>query len=227
MPKRIRTSIIILIVLVFISFLTYNHLNHRWESKYNHLKSLYQQKNDSGYIYIVTHASSAIPLAETLEKISTSKEDEDPAKIQQLITQAQAQAKTINEQLLTIIEFSDDFSKKSVPEVSINQTVMTTELQKDMFILAFQANVWRPLYNISYNYWKVKPKLINEDTRKTLLALATELRALDKTITSYKEVAADMAFRGQTPYPKTLLLNQLKPHLEKLKSIQNSMNKNR
>ncbi|WP_336772743.1 hypothetical protein [Paenibacillus sp. MMO-58] len=222
MPKHISTGIIILIVLVFISFFTFNYLNHKWESKYNHLKSLYQQKNDSGYIYIVTHASSAIPLAETLEKISTSKEDEDPAKIQQLITQAQAQAETINEQLLTIIEFSDGFSKNSVPEVSINQTVMTTELQKDMFILAFQANVWRPLYNISYNYWKVKPQL-NEDTRKTLMALATELRALDKTITSYKEVAADMAFRGHTPYSKTPLLDQLKPHLEKIKSIQNNI----
>ncbi|NIK68393.1 MULTISPECIES: hypothetical protein [unclassified Paenibacillus] len=225
MSKPMRYCFIIFIILVVVGTFSYNHLNNKWEDKYNHLKTLYQQKNDSGYIYIVTHASSAIPLAETLEKISASKEDEDPAKIQNLIYQAQDQAEAINEQLLTIIEFSDGFSKDSVPEISINQTVMTTETQKDMFILAFQADVWIPLHNISYNYWKTKPKLINDETRKTLSALATELRALDQTITAYKDVAAEMAFREQTPYPKSPLLNQLKPHLEKLKSIQNNMYK--
>ncbi|GLX68208.1 hypothetical protein [Paenibacillus glycanilyticus] len=226
MPKQLRTYILIFIALVLISTATYNHINHKWEEKYNNLKSLYQQKSESGYIYIVTHASSAIPLAQTLEKISASKENENPATIQQLLYKSQTQAKFFTEQMLTIIEFSDSFTKNTVPKISINETVMTSDFQSDMFILAFQADVWIPLHNISYSYWKSKPnQQLNAKTRETLKSFATELRALDQTINSYKETAAQMAYRGQTPYSKTPLLNQLKEHLTKLKSIQADMYK--
>ncbi|WP_233566829.1 hypothetical protein [Cohnella endophytica] len=111
------------------------------EDKYNNLNSLYRLKNDSGFVYIVKHASSTIPLADTLMAISVSKENEDPAKIRQLIDKAKVQAEEINEQLLTLIEFCDIYTNNAAPKLSINNTLMTTDEQQDMFFLAFQANV--------------------------------------------------------------------------------------
>ena len=69
--------------------------------------------------------------------ISESKENEDPAKIRQLIDKAKIQAEEIDEQLLTIIEFSDTFRNNAVPQLSVNNTAMTTNMQ-DMFYLATQ-----------------------------------------------------------------------------------------
>ncbi|WP_243864439.1 hypothetical protein [Paenibacillus castaneae] len=198
----------------------YRHSENQSSVKYNDLYSLYQLKNDSAFAYLVKHASETIPLADTLVAISESKENEDPAKIRQLIDKAKIQAEEIDEQLLIFIEFSDIYTNNAVPKLSVNNTAMTTDEQQDMFILAFQARVWKPLYNISYSYWKSNPKTIDAKTRETLHLLATELRALNKTITSFKEDANHMFFQGQVESYKASMLGKLKPHLERLKKIQ-------
>ncbi|MEC0204535.1 hypothetical protein P4H39_18145 [Paenibacillus lautus] len=166
------------------------------------------------------NASETIPLADTLMAISESKENEDPAKIRQLIDKAKIQAEEIDEQLLTIIEFSDTFTNNAVPKLSVNNTVMTTDKQQEMFHLAFQARTWRPLYQISYSYWKSNPKTIDTKTRETSRLLATELRALNQTITSFRDEAHQMFFQERVEPYKAEMLRQLKPHLERLKKIQ-------
>ena len=85
----------------------YRHLENQSSVKYNDLYSLYQQKNDSAFVYLVKHAFETIPLADTLMAISESKGNEDPAKIRQLIDKAKIQAEEIDDQLSTFIEFSD------------------------------------------------------------------------------------------------------------------------
>lgn len=220
MPKHIKIYAPILIVIIFINVAVYRHLENQASVRYNSLHSLYQLKNDSAFAYLVKHASETIPLADTLMAISESKENEDPAKIRQWIDKAKIQAEEIDEQLLTIIEFSDAFTNNAVPKLSVNNTAMTTDNQQDMFILAFQARTWRPLYQISYSYWKSNPKSIDAKTRETLRSLATELRALNQTIMSFKDDAHHMFFEDQIESHKAEMLRQLKPHLERLKKIQ-------
>ncbi|WP_028609047.1 hypothetical protein [Paenibacillus harenae] len=220
MQKQIKIYALMLIVLLCVNAAVYRHLDKRSDERYNNLKSLYQQKNDSAFLYLILHASSAIPLAETLETISRTKENEDPVKVRQLIDMAKIQAEELDEQLFTFIEFSDDYSNNAEPRLSINQTVMTTDIQEDMFELAFMARTWRPLYSISYAYWKSNPKMINAGTRESLRMLATELRALDKTISSFKENASFITPSDYATQTKPWLLEQLRPHLEKLKIIQ-------
>jgi hypothetical protein len=220
LPKHIKIYALLLIIIILINSAVYRHLEIQSSVKYNSLKSLYQLKNNSAFAYLVKHASSTIPLADTLMAISESKENEEPAKIRQLIDKAKIQAEEIDEQLSTFIEFSDIYTNNAVPKLSVNNTAMTTDKQHDMFILAFEAEIWRPLYNISYSYWKSNPKTIDTRTRETLRSLATELRELNKTIMSFKNDSQRMAFQEQVEPFKAEMLRQLKPHLEKLKKIQ-------
>lgn len=220
MPKHIKIYAPILIIIIIINVAVYRHLEDQASVRYNGLHSLYQLKNDSAFAYLVKHASETIPLADTLMAISESKENEDPAKIRKWIDKAKIQAEEIDEQLLTIIEFSDTFPNNAVPKLSVNNTAMTTDNQEDMFILAFQARTWRPLYQISYSYWKSNPKTIDAKTRETFRSLATELRELNQTIMSFKDAAHHMFFEDQIESYKAEMLRQLKPHLERLKKIQ-------
>lgn len=220
LPKHIKIYALILIIFILINAAMYRHLENQSSVKFNDLYSLYQQKNDSAFVYLVKHASETIPFADTLMAISESKENEDPAKIRQLIDKAKIQAEEIDEQLLTIIEFSDTFRNSAVPQLSVKNTAMTTDMQQDMFYLATQARTWPPLYHISYLYWKSNPKTINAKTRETLRSLATELRALNETITSIKDDAHHMFFQDQIESHKAEILRQLKPHLKRMKKIQ-------
>lgn len=220
MPKHMKIYALMLIIFILINAAMYRHLENQSSVKYNDLYSLYQQKNDSAFVYSVKHASETNPFADTLMAISESKENEDPAKIRQLIDRAKIQAEEIDELLLTIIEFSDTFRNNAVPQLSVNNAAMTTDMQQDMFYLATQARTWPPLYHISYLYWKSNPKTIDAKTRETLRSLATELRALNETITSIKGDAHHMFFQDQIESHKEEILRQLKPHLKRMKKIQ-------
>jgi len=218
LPKHIKIYALILIIIILINAVMYRHLENQSSAKYNDLYSLYQQKNDSAFVYLVKHASKTIPLADTLMALSESKENEDPAKIRQLIDKAKILAEEIDEQLLTFIEFSDIYTNNAVPKHFINNTALTTDEQYNMFILAREARIWWPLYDISRSYWKSKAKVIDSKTRKTLRLLATELYELNKTITSFKDEDAAHMFYLADNY-KALMLGKLKPHLERLKKI--------
>lgn len=217
MPKHIKLYGLILMILLCINVTVFKIIDEHSDEKYNELKSFYQQKNDSAFLYLKNHASSAIPLAETLETISLTKENEVPAKVQQLIERAKTQTDEMDEQLLAFIEFSEDYSDNTDPKLLINNTVMNSDKQGEMFTLAYEGSIWNLIYSISYDYWKTKPKLINDRTRETLLLVATELRKLDKTIMYFKESGPSFTVRN---FEKAALLNSLKPHLEKLDTIQ-------
>lgn len=148
--------------------------------------------------------------------ISESKENEDPAKIRQLIDKAKIQAEEVDEQLSTFIEFSDIYTNNAIPKHFINNTALTTHEQYNMFILSREARIWWPLYDISRSYWKSNPKVIDPKTRKTLRSLATELHELNKTITSFKDNDGAHMFYLAENY-KAFMLGNLKPHLERLK----------
>ncbi|WP_268626798.1 hypothetical protein [Paenibacillus alvei] len=194
-------------------------MENQSSEKYKSFYSQYQKKNDSAFIYIIKHASETIPLADTLMEISESKENEDPTKIRQLIDKAKIQAEEVDEQLSTFIEFSDSYTNNAVPKHFINNAALTTDEQYNMFILAREARIWWPLYDISRSYWRSNPKVIDSKTRRTLRSLATELHELNKTITLFKDKAHDMFFQDQVESYKANILWQLKPHLEKLKKI--------
>lgn len=203
------------VVAAFFVLPKYRHLENQSSAKYNDLYSLYQQKNDSAFVYLAKHASETIPLADTLMALSESKENEDHAKIRQLIDKAKIQAEEVDEQLSTFIEFSDIYTNNAVPKHFMNNTALTTDEQYNMFILAREARIWWPLYDISYSYWKSNPKTIDTKTRETLRSLATELFELNKTITSFKNNdAAHMLYLAENY--KALMLGCLKPHLERL-----------
>ncbi|MFE9279471.1 hypothetical protein [Paenibacillus glucanolyticus] len=219
MPKHIKIYALILMIIILINAAMYRHLENQSSEKYNDLYSLYQQKNDSAFVYLVKHASETVPLADTLMAISESKENEDPAKIRQLIDKAKIQAEEIDDQLSTFIEFSDTYLNNAVPKHFVNNTAMTTDEQLDMFILAREARIRGSLYDISYAYWKSNPKTIDIKTRETLRSLALELYELNKTITSFKDNDEAHMFYLTENY-KALMLGNLKPHLERLKKIQ-------
>ncbi|MCR8656750.1 hypothetical protein [Paenibacillus endoradicis] len=219
MRKPIKIYVLIFIIFTLINVALFRYLDNQSSVKYNDLYSLYQQKNDSAFVYLAEHAFETIPLADTLMAISESKENEDPAKIRQLIDKAKIQAEEIDDQLSTFIEFSDAYINNAVPKHFVNNTAMTTDEQLDMFILAREARIWWSLYDISYSYWKSNPKTIDTKTRDTLRLLATELYELNKTITSFKDIDATHMFYLAENY-KALMLGNLKPHLERLKKIQ-------
>lgn len=198
--------------------MVYRYLENQSSEKYKSLYSQYQKKNDSAFIYLIKHASETIPLADTLMEISESKENEDPAKIRKLIDKAKIQAEEIDDQLSAYIEFSDIYTNNAVPKHFINNTALTTDEQYNMFILAREARIWWPLYDISRSYWKSNPKTIDTKTRETLRFLATELHELNKTITLFKDEDGTHMFYLSEHY-KALMLGQLRPHLEKLKKI--------
>jgi hypothetical protein len=114
--KHIKIYALLLIIFVLINVAVYRHLENQSSEKYNSLYSLYQKKNDSAFVFLVKHASETIPLADTLMAISESKENEDPAKIRQLIDKVRIQAEEVDEQLSTFVEFSDSYTNNAVPK---------------------------------------------------------------------------------------------------------------
>jgi len=200
----------------------YNYRLHAAREQTENLKKLYQTKNDSGFLTLLREGHLYISLAETLENISKVTDQEDPAKVQKLIELAKSQADEADYFLGTLIEFSDNYVNDIDPQFMVNQTVMTSKKQEDMYILASQANVYMTMYQVSYNYWKDKPKQIPHETKEMLHSMAKELRALDDTLQEFKEKAVYTIKWGEFSTKeqiKDFTLRAIKPHLEKLIKI--------
>ncbi len=212
--------IFVVLILILIGFYNYQLNTAREESE--NLKKLYQAKNNSGFLTLLRQGHSVIPLAETLEKISKVTDQEDPAKVQKFIERAKSQADEATQFLITLVEFSDNYVNDSTPQFMVNQTVMTSKEQEDLFILAMQADVFRIMYEVSYSYWKDKPKQIPQKTKNTLASIAKELQAMDVTLLQFKEKAAHEMVWGQfatTEQLKILTMRTMKPHFEELIKI--------
>jgi hypothetical protein len=212
-----------IIFLVTSLLMRYEH--RKTEERLNNVKSLYQIKNDLAFLTFLKQTPSYIPLAETLEAINLVDDTEDPAEVQKLIEKAKELSDSLNQDMMLLIEFSDDYTTNADPQYMVNYSVMNTKKQDDMFILAFQANIWRVVYTVSYDYWKAKPKQISKETRKTLKLIANQVRLLDETLIALKDTAAQVEsmIEFDPKYDEGLkrqLLDELKPHLEKLKKIQ-------
>lgn len=213
--------IILLGVITMIYTRVYKDAEIKYNEKYNKLEQMYQTKNDSGFLYLLKHPISPIPLADTLETLSKTEEDERPAKVQDLIETAKTQAEEIDEQLWMFVNFSDTFSEKEEGEI-INYVYYENI---DLFLLVNDPT-GDPLYSISYRYWKSKPKLLDEYTREYLLTLAAELRSLDRTFTELKDSShtQNLIFSDQLKGAKFELLDKLKPHLIKIKGMNEKLN---
>lgn len=219
--KRLPKLAWVCLAIVLIITLIFQYQLNKAEEHVNTIKERYQEKNDFAFLTFLDHTPSFIPLAETLEAISVVDDKEDPANVQQLIEMAKELSDHWYEHILLLIEFSDDYSNDADPQVMINYSIMTSKKQEDMFLLAFKSNIWRVIYNVSARYWKVKPKLIDKKTRTTLTSIAKEVRLLETTIVSLREMS-EIAnnHEGYVEVVKRQLLDNLRPHLEKLKIIQ-------
>lgn len=209
--------ICVVVLLVLMGF--YNYQLHAARVQTNNLKKLYQTKNDSGFLTLLREGHSYIPLAESLENISKVTDEEDPAKVQKLIDLAKSQADEADYYLRTLIQFSDSYVNDVNPQFMVNQTVMNSKKQEELYLLASQAGVFMPMYEISYNYWKDKPKQISPKTKEMLHSMAKELRALDDTLQEFKEKAVYTMEWGEfsdKEQIKDLTQRAIKPHLEKL-----------
>ncbi|WP_160032415.1 hypothetical protein [Paenibacillus sp. An7] len=212
--------VILLGVVTMIYTKVYKDAEIKHNQEYNKLEQMYQTKNDSGFLYLLKHPVSPLPLANTLEALSKTEEDERPAKIQELIETAKTQAEEVDEQLMMFVNFSDTFSEKEEGEI-INHAYYE---DIDLFLLV-SGPTWNPMYSISYLYWTSKPKVLDEYTRKYLLSLAQELRSLDKTFTELKDSSntQSLIFSDQLIGAKIKLLDKLKPHLIKINQLNESL----
>lgn len=207
---------ILLGVITIIFTMVYKDAEIKNDKKLDRLMSLYEEKDDTAFLYILEHMVSFTPLADTLESISKTEQDETPAKIQQRIETAKIQAREIDEQLLLLIKFSG-FNAESI-EKYVNTGDTTTD-EQDLFYLAVNST-WDPIRMISYRYWKLSPKLIDDRTREFLLSLAGELRLMDETLSEMKEMAVTMA--SSSNYPKNIksyLLKGLQPYILNIENL--------
>jgi hypothetical protein len=182
---------------------------------------LIKYKNNFAFLTFLKQTPSFIPFAHTLETISTVSDKENPARVQQLIEQAKSQSEEWEEYIWTLIEFSDDYTNNPDPMPLINESVGTSEKQREMLELTFHARIWRVIYSVSGTYWKAQPKLIDKETKTTLATIAKEIRSMEKTIIELKESArfAD-SHEGYDESLKNQLLDKFRIHLEKLKILQ-------
>lgn len=224
MTKVSKLTITGLIILLCLSTVIFMLLLKESEEKYDILQSRYQMKNDSGFLYILKNIDSIIPLADTLEAISNTAKDENPTKVVQLIETAKTEAAQMAEQMQTLIEFSDDYSENGSPEIVVNQSVMSTEEQFDIYIAA-DSGIWWVIRSISYDYWKSSPKLINDKAREHLRLLAKELRSMEITLDKLKEnhtVSINSIY--YVALAKSDVLVKLNPHFIKLNELNEDLN---
>lgn len=212
-----KSYIIVFIILLGVITMIYTRVYKDAEIKNNQkhelLMSLYKEKDDTAFLYILEHTVSSIPLADTLESISNTKKNERPANVQQLIETAKIQATEIDEQLFLLIKFSG-YNDKFIEEYM--NTGGETDTKSDDPDLSFLTHrlTWNPIRTISYGYWKSNPKLIDDRTREYLLSLAGELRSMNEKLSESKEMATSMASSSNYPSNvKRYLLKEIQPFI--------------
>ncbi|MCG7376334.1 hypothetical protein MH215_04970 [Paenibacillus sp. ACRSA] len=227
MIKRYWIFIAILIPILVIVY--YEHRLNEAKANEDVLMELYQSKNNSGYITLLKDGHSFKPLAQTLEELSQVTNQVPPAKVQKLLDQAKVQAKDATQYLTTLIEFSDNYISTSKPRYMIeyDHSVMTSAKQKEVYQLAYGSGLYGLMYGISHHYWKDKPKLIPQATQTALASIAKELRALDKTLASYKTSTDHQLQWGDErsmEQLKSIILNEMRPHFEKIVEFKDEIN---
>ncbi|XEC95717.1 hypothetical protein AB6A23_03845 [Paenibacillus tarimensis] len=216
-PKFVWFNIVIVLMIIWI----YQDKLNEVEEHTKTIKMLYQEKNDIAFLALLKQTPSFIPFAQTLEAISTSSEKENPARIQEQIERAKSQSTEWEARIWTLIQFSDDHTNNPDPLPMLNHSIGTSEKQNEMLELSFRARIWRVVYSISGTYWKAQPKIIDKESRTTLSAIANELRAMEKTISTLKESAEFSDTREDyDEIIKKQLIDQFRPHLEKMRRIQ-------
>lgn len=217
---------LIFIAILVIVFFYYEHRLNEAKANEDILMELYQSKNNSGYITLLKEGPSFKPMAQTLEELSQVTNQEAPAKVQKLLEQAKVQAKDATQYLTTLIEFSDDYISTSKPRYMSDYSVMTSAKQEEVYQLAYGSGLYGLMYGISHHYWKDKPKLIPQATQTALASIAKELRALDKTLSSYKRGVDHQLQWGDErsmEQLKSIILNEVKPHFEKIEELKDEI----
>ena len=218
--RIIWISVAIILTLTLIYRDKINEANLR----FNLMSSMYEAKNDLAFFSLLDKTPSFFPLAETLEQLSVVSNEEDPAKIQAIIERAKVQANAVDGHVSLLIQFSDSYSNHEKPETSKEFIDSTTQQeQEDVYMLHRRTEVGDVMYFISGRYWKAKPKLISPNTKDTLTLLEKELRSMEKTFASFKDYNRYYGSDDMEAAYKKQFLNQLKPHLTKLETIENGL----
>lgn len=217
--KRPRVWIYLLIAAL--CYVTYH--DYQVSKQLVHIKPLYQEKTNAAFEILLWQAPSVIPLAESLEAIA-ARSDKD-SKTVELIEQTKLQATRWESALGNLIEFSDDYSDNADVQVMTNNSIMTSEKQRDMLHLAFNAKISLVLYTVGET-------ALDDGSRRVLTAYAKELRSLEETLSELKESAKQYPSSSDIhsaymEYLKKQLLDQLRPHLEQLKQLQNDYQYNK
>lgn len=198
--------------------MVYKDAEIKHDKKLNRLLSLYEEKNDTIFVYMLEHTVPTILLADTLESLSKTEEDESPAKVQQFIETAKTQAREIDEQLFLLMQLSGYNNDIIEKYVNTGETDIKSD-EPDLSFLAYSMT-WNPMYTISYQYWKSNPKLIDDRTREFLLSLAGELRLMDKTLSEVKEWEASISTSPNYPGNiKAYLVEKLQPYLINIEKL--------
>ncbi|WP_199615140.1 hypothetical protein [Paenibacillus alkalitolerans] len=124
-----------------------------------------------------------------------------------------------------LITFSDSYTNLEKPGTSEGFIDLTAQQeQEDVYMLHFRTEVGNVMYFVSGRYWKAKPKLISQNTKDTLALLAEELRSMEKTFASFQEYYDRYyGWNDMETVAKKGFLNQFKPHLTRLESIQDGL----
>ncbi|SFS70639.1 hypothetical protein [Paenibacillus sp. BC26] len=220
------------IVLVCTVFFQFRALNNQ-RNKQQEVQALYEEKTNDYFLEMLANMNSFQPLVKSLTEISAIHDMKDRVHNQKVLDLAKEQASQATNQLVLLIQAADLKEPDQELRHRVNNLIMTSQQQEDAALLAFQADLWRTVYNTSSRYWLAKPQVIDRVSLKANRDAAVEMANLDKTMQQFKERANEMRmsdrYEGMPLDYITLLkkdlLKGLVPHLKKLSAINESFNK--
>ncbi|SDW19086.1 hypothetical protein [Paenibacillus sp. CF384] len=219
------------IVLACTVFLQFRALSNQRNEK-QEVQALYEEKTNDYFLDMLANLNSFQPLVKSLTDISTIHDMKDRIHNQKILDLAKEQASQVTNQLVLLIQAADLKEQNQELRHRVNNLIMTSQQQEDAAILAFEADLWRTVYNTSSRYWLSKPQVIDQDSLDANRDAAIEMAQLDKTMQQFKERANEMKksdrYEGlQLDYMTLLkkdLLKGLIPHLKKLNAVNESFN---
>ncbi|MBP3963897.1 hypothetical protein [Paenibacillus lignilyticus] len=202
-------------------------------NKQQEIQALYEEKTNDYFLEMLANLNSFRPLVKSLTEISAIHDMKDRIHNQKVLDLAKEQASQVTNQLILLIQAADLKEQDQELRHRVNNLIMTSQQQEDVAFLAFQADLWRTVYNTSSRYWLAKPQVIDRVSLEANRDAAVEMANLDKTMQQFKERANEMRksdrYLGMQLDFITLLkkdlLKALVPHLKKLTAINESFNK--
>ena len=140
---------------------------------------------------------------------------------------AKLQTEQWENSLYHLIYVSDTRERKLSFDHGVNNFIMSTQQQQDIFIRVFSAAIRNVIRSISWHYANTTPKQIKPSSRLALKEISEQLREMDKTMISLKNKSSSIETSMIADNEKLLriqqlkieFLNEIKPHLEKIGTV--------